>query len=365
MNLLSNMERVDWLRLTRSETIGPISFFRLIDRFRSAHEALKALPNLAHRGGRAQALKIMSAEEAEAELLAGEALGAQLICCQEPLFPRRLSVLDPPPPLIWVLGHTTHLTKPSIAIVGARAASTAGRRFARSLAADLGEAGYLVVSGMARGIDAAAHEGALPFATAAILAGGIDDVYPPEHLQLYQQIAAAGCIISERPIGYGARAADFPRRNRIISGMSLGVVVVEAEVRSGSLITARLAAEQGREVFAVPGSPLDPRARGSNDLLRQGATLVEDADDVRRVLEAYRGMAEPEVASDAEDFSVSETQIDSVRDAVAACLGPTPTPIDALARDVDAPTAWVLAALVELSLAGRAELLAGGLAAAI
>src|SRR5665213_2249616 len=192
------------------------------------------------------------------------------------------------------MGEAALLERRTVAMVGARIASGAGRRFARTLAGALGEAGYVVISGLARGIDAAAHEGALAFGTAAVLAGGVDDVYPPEHGELYNSLCAKGCVISERAMGHKARAADFPRRNRIISGLSLGVVVVEAELRSGSLITARLAGEQGREVFAVPGSPLDPRARGANDLLRQGATLVEEADDVLRVLDTQPGMAAPE-----------------------------------------------------------------------
>jgi DNA processing protein len=294
-------------------------------------------------------------------LAAGAAVGARLIAACEPGFPIRLAALDPPPPLIWTLGDTALLKRRVVAVVGARVASGAGRRFARTLAAALGEAGYVVVSGMARGIDAAAHEGALAFGTAAVLAGGVDDVYPPEHQELYDSLKAKGCVISERSMGHKARAADFPRRNRIISGLSLGVVVVEAELRSGSLISARLAGEQGREVFAVPGSPLDPRARGCNDLIRQGATLVEDAEDVLRVLDALPGVGEREPPSYDLFEERGDPETRALRAVVEDLISPAPTPIDELARAADAPTSAVLAVLMELTLAGRAELLAGGL----
>ncbi|MHB8529857.1 MAG: DNA-processing protein DprA, partial [Caulobacteraceae bacterium] len=279
---LEEGERLDWLRLARSEAVGPVTFAHLLARHGRASRALAALPELARRGGRTAPLKIPSLAEAQGELAAGRALGARLIAGCEPDFPLPLAALDPPPALLWAIGRAELLARRAVAIVGARVASAAGRRFARALAGDLAEAGYAVVSGLARGIDAAAHEGALPFATNAVMAGGVDDVYPPEHQALYDAIASQGCLVSERRIGHAARAADFPRRNRIVSGLTVGVVVVEAEMKSGSLITARLAGEQGREVFAVPGSPLDPRARGSNDLIRQGATLVEGAEDVLR-----------------------------------------------------------------------------------
>jgi DNA processing protein len=217
-----------------------------------------------------------------------------------------------------------------------------------------------VVSGLARGIDGAAHTGSLPSGTVAVLAGGVDDIYPAEHRDLYAAIAERGCVVSESAMGQRATARDFPRRNRIISGLSLGVVVVEAELRSGSLITARLAADQGREVFAVPGSPLDPRAKGPNDLIRQGAVLCEGVDDVLRVLETLNGFREPE-----RPFAppASGEADDALRAQVEGLLSPTPTPRDELVRAVDAPPGAVLAVLVELSLAGRAELLPGGLVA--
>ncbi len=365
-NEMSDAERRDRLRLARTETIGPVLFQSLIRRFGSAAKALDALPHLARRGGRTAPLTIPTPAEAERELEAGAKLGARLIAAGEADFPPLLAVLDPPPPLIWTLGHPSLLSKPCVAIVGARIASAGGQRFARQLALELGEAGYVVVSGLARGIDGAAHEGALATGTAAVLGGGIDDIYPPEHEALYRRVAGAGCLVSENAVGRRAKAQDFPRRNRIISGLSLGVVVVEAEMRSGSLITARLANEQGREVFAVPGSPLDPRAKGTNDLIRQGAQLCEGAEDVIRALQNLPTIRErerdlfdpPEV-----DQETLDREADRLRARLLALLSPTPVPHDELVRALNAPPAAVFAALVELALAGKAELLPGGLVA--
>ncbi len=357
---LGERERIAWLRLARAEAVGPVTFTHLIGRYGSAARALEALPELARRGGRAQSLRVPSLAEAQGELAAGAALGARLIGASEPGFPRLLAVLDPPPPLIWALGDGALLARRAVAIVGARVASAAGRRFAKTLAGALGEAGYGVVSGMARGIDSAAHEGALATGTIAVLAGGVDDIYPPDNAPLHAAIKARGCLVSERAIGHAARAADFPRRNRLISGMALGVVVVEAELKSGSLITARLAGEQGREVFAVPGSPLDPRARGANDLLRQGAILVEGAEDVLRVLDAQPTAAERDPAPYETADLEADPETDALRAALEVLLSPTPTAFDELARGAGAPASAVLAALTELALAGRVELLAGG-----
>ena len=271
--------------------------------------------------------------------------------------------MDPPPPLIWARGRTDLLAQPGVAIVGARIASAAGQRFARGLAKDVGEAGYVIVSGMARGVDGAAHEGALATGTIAVLGGGVDDVYPPEHAGLYERLVEKGCVISESPPGARAQARDFPRRNRLISGLSLAVVVVEAELRSGSLITARLAGEQGREVLAVPGSPLDPRAKGTNDLIRQGAGLCESAEDVLRAIAAMTPLREPERSPylrGPEDIGDSDA---ALRERLADLVSPTPVSRDDLVRITGAPTAAVYAALMELSLAGRVELLAGGMVA--
>jgi DNA processing protein len=356
---LSEAERRAWLRLARTENVGPVTFRELIRRYGDAVEALAALPELTRRGGRVAGVRVPDVAEIEAELAAGEALGARLLCACEAGFPKALAAVDPPPPVLWVRGEAAILDRPAVAIVGARVASAAGQRFARGLASDLGQAGHLVVSGMARGIDAAAHEGSLSTGTAAVLAGGVDDVYPSEHRALYDRIVEAGCVVSENEPGRSAVARDFPRRNRIISGLSRAVVVVEAELRSGSLITARLAAEQGREVLAVPGSPLDPRARGTNDLIRQGAALCEGVDDVLRALEGLRSLREPDADPYRPAHGDGEPD-ERLREQVAALLCPTPVSRDELVRATGAAPAAVFAALVELSLAGRAELLPGG-----
>jgi DNA processing protein len=358
---LSDAERRDWLKLVRTENVGPVTFDQLIQRFGSAGKALSALPDLARRGGRAASLKVPTEAALDKELADGAALGAQLIAACEPAFPQALAALDPPPPVIWARGRVELLDRPSVAIVGARVASAAGQRFARGLAAELGQSGHIIVSGLARGIDAAAHEGAMSTGTVAVLGGGVDDIYPPEHAALYARIAESGCVVSESEPGRTAVARDFPRRNRIISGLSRAVVIVEAELRSGSLITARLAAEQGREVLAVPGSPLDPRAKGTNDLIRQGAALCEGAEDVLRALEGLRGFHEPDRSYGAGPGPEPD---DALRREVAALLSPTPVSRDEIVRATGAAPAAVFAALVELSLAGRAELLPGGMIAA-
>jgi DNA processing protein len=361
VSALSEAERRDWLRLRRAENVGAVTFHQLIARFGDAGRALAALPALSQRGGRTQPLAIPSGADAMAEIDAGEALGARLIASCETDFPPLLAAVDPPPPVLWARGRTELLARPAVAIVGARIASAAGQRFARGLAQELGQAGYVVVSGMARGIDAAAHAGSMASGAVAVLAGGVDDVYPPEHGDLYVRLVAQGCVVSESPPGAEARARDFPRRNRLISGLALAVVVVEAELRSGSLITARLAAEQGREVLAVPGSPLDPRAKGTNDLIRQGAALCEGADDVLRALEGRSSLREPaREAATAGDGCDSE--LEALRERVAQLLSPTPTPRDELVRATGASAAHVAAALTELALAGRADLLPGGFA---
>ncbi|MBX7247922.1 MAG: DNA-processing protein DprA [Caulobacteraceae bacterium] len=357
---LTEQERRDRLRLARTERVGPVAFRELLRRYGSAGAVLEALPEIARRGG--GSIRAALAAEVEAELAAGEALGAKLTVFGDPEYSRLLAAVDAPPPVLWTLGDVAILARPrSVAVVGARIASAAAQRFARGLASELGQAGYAIISGLARGVDAAAHEGSLPHGTAAVLGGGVDDVYPPDNRGLYERIAAEGCIVSESPLGHRAQAKDFPRRNRIISGLSLGVVVVEAEIRSGSLITARLAGEQGREVFAVPGSPLDPRAKGSNDLIRQGAHLCEGAEDVLRVLTSMRAIADQGPLGFEEDGLPVDADLAELREQVSALLGPTPTPCDELVRATGARTADVLAALTELAVAGRADLLPGGL----
>ncbi|WP_372706470.1 DNA-processing protein DprA [Brevundimonas sp.] len=355
---LPEAERFARLRLARTEGVGPVTFRQLLDRFSGARRALEALPDLIRRGG-SSGHAIPSLDSIEAELEAGARIGARLMVLGDPEFPEPLAALDPPPPLLWTLSDFGLMNRPCIAVVGARIASAGGQRIARGLSQQLGEAGHVVVSGLARGIDGAAHAGALATGTVAVLGGGVDDVYPPDNADLYRQIAEQGCIVSESPVGARAQAKDFPRRNRIISGLSRGVIVVEAELRSGSLITARLAAEQGRDVFAVPGSPLDPRSRGPNELLRQGAILCEGLEDVERAFSTLQTLREP--AAD-DPFAGAPDKVDeALMGKVAALLSPTPTPRDELARALDAPIGPVAAALLELSLAGRATLLPGGL----
>ena len=353
---LSRDERFARLRLARTDRIGPVAFSQLLARYGSAGAALDALPGLVRKSGAASIPPPVAAVEREQE--AGDRIGARLVVLGDTDYPALLAALDPPPPILWTRGEVALLNRPCVAVVGARIASAGGQRIARGLAGQLGQAGHVVVSGLARGIDAAAHEGALPTGTVAVLGGGVDDIYPPEHADLYARVVEQGCVVSESPIGARAQARDFPRRNRIISGLSRGVVVVEAEIRSGSLITARLAAEQGRDVFAVPGSPLDPRARGPNELLRQGAVLCEGIEDIERAFDTLRTLREPP----SQPLTYQGDLDDALLDRVAALLSPTPTPRDEIARALDLPAAQVAAALLELSLAGRAELLPGGLA---
>lgn len=355
---LSRAERFARLRLARTDRIGPVTFRQLLDRYGTGERAVEALPGLIRKSGADYALPDL--DRVEDEIAAGERIGARLIVLGDDDYPEMLAAVDPPPPLLWTRGDTGLLARPCIAVVGARIASAGGQRIARGLAQQLGQAGHVVVSGLARGIDGAAHSGALATGTVAVLGGGVDDIYPPDNADLYAQIVEQGCVVSESPVGARAQARDFPRRNRIISGLSRGVVVVEAEVKSGSLITARLAAEQGRDVFAVPGSPLDPRAKGPNELLRQGAILCEGLDDIEREFGRTRSVREP--AAD-NPFDDAPDQVDAALiERVAALLSPTPTPRDELARAAGAPIGAVAAALLELSLAGRATLLPGGMA---
>jgi DNA processing protein len=341
-----------------------MTFHDLVRRFGSATAALDALPTLARRGGRPAALRVPTVDDAERELAAHTRLGARLIACGDVDYPALLAALDDAPPVLSVIGDPALLAGPCVALVGARNASVNGRRFAEMLARDVGAAGFRVVSGLARGIDAAAHQGALAGGTVAVVAGGVDVVYPREHEHLQSEIGARGVVIAESPLGTEPHARHFPRRNRIISGLSLGVVVVEAAQRSGSLITARFAAEQGREVFAVPGSPLDPRCRGTNGLLRDGAHLVESADDVVGVLRALPGLARAPRRATGEQQSPAATvapdvralaadELDAVRAAVLEMLDPHPVAVDELVRRCQLSPADLMTALLELELAGR------------
>ena len=357
---LSDAERLAWLRLSRSENVGPVTFLQLLNHFGSAEEALRALPDLARRGGRRRSLGVYPRAEAERELEACAALGARLVALGEADYPPALAVLADPPPLIAVRGHGQLLRKHMIAIVGARNSSASGNRFARQLAADLGGEGFVIVSGLARGIDASAHQGALPTGTVAVVAGGVDVVYPSENAELFERVLESGAVIGELPLGTEPVGRHFPRRNRIISGVSLGGVVIEAAARSGSLITARLAGEQGREVFAVPGSPLDPRCRGANHLIRQGAVLTEGAADVLAALEGVLRKPLDERrepgAYEAEPFApADDAALDGARETVLEHLGPTPVEVDEIIRQCQLTPPVALTVLLELELAGRLD----------
>jgi DNA processing protein len=353
---LSRPERIAWARLARTPRIGPLTFHRLIARFRSASAAIEALPRL----GRVMPI---AAERAEQEIDAVEALGARLLASCEPDYPPLLAQLDAPPPLLAVRGDVRLFKRPTIAIVGAREGSAAALMFAERLAADLGEAGFTVASGLARGVDAAAHKGALKTGTAAVLAGGLDHPYPPQNLRLHDAICERGIVVSEAPLGSVARARDFPRRNSVISGLSRAIIVIEAALRSGSLITARAAADQGRDVMAVPGSPLDPRARGSNALIKQGATLIEGADDVIAALGEGAAPLRPLSAGPLFADIEAAPPPPGLPQRIAALLSPTPIHVNDLARLIEAPAGAVAAALTELELEGRAASLPGGYAA--
>lgn len=353
--LLGFAQRRDWLRLIRTENVGPRTFRALINQFGGASAALEALPTLARRGGRLVPPRTPTIDEADSEMAQLARLGARLVAMGEADYPAALAQLDDAPPLISVRGLGEVLRRPMVGIVGARNASAAGRTFAARLARDLAEAGWVVVSGLARGIDAAAHEAGLSGGTVGVFAGGLARPYPPENLGLIEKVADQGAVVSEMPVAWEPRARDFPRRNRLVSGMSLGIIVVEAAERSGSLITARLAAEQGREVFAVPGSPLDPRAGGTNRLLKQGATLVTEADDVISVLTPISGRVRPE-AIEAEGPPMDpDAPREDARARILDLLGPAPTLIDELVRLSACSAAEVQMVLLELDLAGRLD----------
>lgn len=361
--VLDDTQRLACLRLIRSEQVGPVTFRELINQFGGAEVALGVLPELARRGGVRRAIRVCPREVAEAELAAAAKAGATPLFTIEPGYPAALAHVDAPPPMLYVKGRAELLARPAVGIVGSRNASAAGQRFARQIAAALGAEGLAIVSGLARGIDAAAHEASLATGTVAVVAGGIDIVYPPEHDSLQARIGTEGCLVTEQPPGFVPRAQDFPRRNRIISGTSLGVLIVEAARRSGSLITARTAGEQGREVMAVPGHPLDPRAEGTNQLLRDGATLVTRASDVIEALasvlkaRAIDGQAElrdgPAPISSSVPTSIAIG--DDARAAVLAALGPAPVSVDEVSRVAHLDVRSVRIALLELALAGRIE----------
>jgi len=351
---MQDSERRAWLRLARTENVGPVTFRNLIARFGTASAALEELPRLAARGG-GKNFVLPDEREAARELDALGKLGGRLIAACESDYPQSLKALEAPPPAISLLGHPQLLKKEMIAIVGARNASALARKFADTLSRELGFAGLVVVSGLARGIDTSAHEAALAVGTVAVLAGGVDVIYPPENDRLYAAIKDQGVILSEMRPGEAPQARHFPRRNRIISGLSRGVVVVEAAEKSGSLITAQCALDQGREIFAVPGSPLDPRARGTNTLIRNGATLVQGVEDILEVLRPIlaAGFREPDPDQESTPAAALEAEADRIRAAVEEALGPAPVEIDELIRQLHVPAAAVLTVILEMELAGR------------
>ncbi|MCR4265435.1 DNA-processing protein DprA [Nitratireductor sp. ZSWI3] len=359
---LSDRQRLAWLRLLRSENVGPATFRDLINHFGSAETALEMLPELALRGGAKRRLVAASQDDAEREMAQAARFGARFVAVGEPDYPPLMRQMDQPPPLIAMKGRLEVAQQPVIAIVGARNASLAGIKMARLLAGELGRAGYAVASGLARGIDAAAHTGSLETGTIAALAGGLDRPYPPENDGLYAQIAERGVLVSEMPFGWTPRARDFPRRNRLVAGLCYGLVVVEAARRSGSLISARLATEMGRLVFAVPGSPLDPRAAGTNGLLKDGATLVtETADILSEVAPLIGALPQPARRFDEpESLSGAPPPSDADRDRVVEALGPTPVTVDEIIRHTGLHAAQALTILLELDLAGRLERHSGG-----
>ena len=362
---LSDRQRLQWLRLIRTDNVGPATFRELINRYGSAGAALDELPELAARGGARKPPRIPHESEIEREIEAAMKAGAIVAAIGEAEYPAMLKTMPGPPPVIMFRGDPAVFALPACAIVGARNASLSGVKMARMLARDLAAAGHAVISGLARGIDTAAHEGALEGGTVAVLAGGLSHPYPPENVPLMEAIVdRGGAVISEMPFHWQPRAQDFPRRNRLIAGLAFGLVVVEAALRSGSLISARLAGEMGRAVFAVPGSPLDPRAGGSNRLLKNGASVVTEADDIIDQIAPMTGGQRDLFAGQAsldeqEDLMPAPPPGDDDRSRVIQALGPSPVHVDEVIRHTGLKPAQVQLVLIELDLAGRLERHAG------
>jgi DNA processing protein len=365
-------DRLAKLRLARTEGVGPITYTRLLARYPNPEQALAALPELAQLGGRASPLTPHPARDAKREHDALRKLGGRMIFLGDADYPPLLALLPDAPPVLSILGNPAALHHRAVGVVGARNASANGQRMAEALATELATAGLTVVSGLARGIDAAAHIGALHTGlTVAAIAGGLDVPYPPEHEKLQEKIAASGTVVSEAPLGTAPQSRHFPRRNRIIAGLSLGIVVVEAALRSGSLITARLAQDANREIFAVPGSPLDPRCHGTNDLIRQGAHLTESAADVLANLPDHperEGLARTPLfarnvgqgfAQPAAPPPWPEEDLAAVRAELRQLLSPAPTAIDDIIRRSQFPAGAIMAALVQLELGLRVDMLPG------
>lgn len=367
----SDDERLLRLRLIRSRRVGPATYLRLLAEHGTAAAALDALPEVAAAAG-VQKYEVCPEPVVLAELRAAARVGARMICLGDREYPDALANISDAPPILWAMGNAALMARPCVAVVGTRNASSLGARMARKLVGELGEAGFTVVSGLARGIDAIAHKSSMETGTIAVMAGGVDIIYPTENTELAQQIATGGLRLSEQPLGLQPQARHFPRRNRIVSGLAQGVIVVEAAARSGSLITARCAADQGREVMAVPGHPLDSRASGANILLRDGATLVRNIDDV------VEAIGRPALPVDAVSTLVAEVQPHKVMargDAgqlsdgglegrILAHLGPTPVPEDQMIRDLGAAPREMAQALAVLEMSGRVTRSAGGMVSA-
>ncbi|MCC3860493.1 DNA-processing protein DprA [Pseudemcibacter aquimaris] len=354
---LSFAEKQARLRLIRTDNVGPVTFRQLISRYKSAEKAIEILPELAKRGGRKKPLVACSMAKINKELDDLDQNGGELIVLGDTLYPALLAATEDSPPIMMALGHTHLLEQNSFAIVGARNSSVNGLKIARNFAEKLGQAGYVISSGMARGIDAAAHQGAINTGTIAVLAGGADVIYPRENTETYHAIKETGLILSEMPFGTQPQARHFPRRNRIISGLSLGVLVVEANHKSGTLITARLASEQGREVFAIPGSPLDPRAKGPNSLIRQGAQLTESVEDILEVLNIMSGrqLSEPQfdLFHSPPATEESDNELEKAMMAIKEKLSHTATSVDELIRLTDLSPSVVQTVLLDMELAGE------------
>lgn len=356
---LTQTEAFARIRLLRSPHIGPVSYRQLLRRFGDAEAAVAALPDLAQRGGRAY--RAAPAERIAEEVSQVRRAQARYVFHDQPDYPALLAEMPGAPPILTMRGDLALAARPCVAMVGARNASAAAVKLAREFGAALAEAGLTVVSGLARGIDGAAHEGALP-ATIGVIASGIDITYPPQHADLQERIAQRGLLIAEQPPATEPRGSHFPSRNRIIAGLAMGTLVVEAAPKSGSLITARLAGEAGREVMAIPGSPLEPRSLGCNQLIRDGAVLVQTPDDVIELLSRFDGTPRStfrENAAAAWEWGEDELAEAGPAD-IAAMLTTAPIGIDELVRQSGEPPAAVQMALLELEIAGRLTRHAGG-----
>lgn len=357
--LQENDDLTSWLQLARCENVGPITFHHLMERYGTPEEALKALPELATQGGLKRSLRLVSRAEIEKELASLAAFGAQLITFNSPLYPPLLRHIDSAPPLLTAKGKLNLLQEPTFAIVGARNASAMGKKMAHNFAEKLGKEGWVIASGLARGIDGAAHQGSLKTGTIAVLAGGIDQIYPPENASLYHQIAEEGLLVAESPFGVQPQSILFPRRNRIISGLSRALLIVEAALKSASLITARNALEQGREVFAIPGHPLDPRARGCNHLIKNGAILIETVEDILGEISPNTPLEFKESISQIKSTS-SPNSLQKSRQIVNENLSVVPISIDELIRECQLSPSDLWIVLLEMEIAGRIERLPGG-----